>query len=172
MNMFESDALISAAKDQRTEREQLVFLSKKRVRALEKKLLVSAKHRNVNAALRRVCYVLHELVQRHIMRSSTAHRDQATFVYCGHILKEMGLRPKTNPAFDQSAEDLRLDVIRSSFEYRNLRNKLLASLAIIADLPERTAGNGSPEYQRGMREGYRRASEIAILFLEDLSSED
>lgn len=171
MSMTMSNSLISAAHEQRVEREQLVFLSKKRARVLEKKLLVSDKHRNVNSALRRVCYVLHELVQRHIMKSSTAQRDHATFVYCGHILKEMGLRPRTNPAFDQSAEDLRLDVIRSSFEYRNLRNKLLASLAIIADLPEKAVGNGSPEYQRGMREGYRRASDIAILFLEDLSSE-
>jgi hypothetical protein len=171
MDAVSADTLINAAQHQKVERGEMIFLAKKQARVLEKKLLVSEKHRNVNAALRNVCFVLHDLVQRYVMKAATAQRDYATFVYCGHILKEMGLRPKTNPVFDQSAEDLRLDVIRSSFEYRNIRNKLLASLAIIADLPERSVGNGSPEYQRGMREGYRRASEIAILFLEDLSSE-
>jgi hypothetical protein len=45
----------------------------------------------------------------------------------------------------------------------------MASLAVIADLTERPAATGSSEYQRGMREGYRRASDIAVMFLEDIS---
>jgi hypothetical protein len=45
----------------------------------------------------------------------------------------------------------------------------MASLSIIADLTERPVGNGSDDYRRGMREGYRRASDIAIMFLNDLA---
>lgn len=156
---------------QRADREKLVFLSKKQARALEKKLLVSDKHRSINSALRHVCFVLHEIAQRCMLKIGVAQQDFSTFIYCGHILREIGLRPKVNPAFDRSAEDLRLDVIHSSFEYRNLRNKLIASLSIIADLPERATGHGSPDYQRGVREGYKRASDIAILFLDDLLPE-
>jgi hypothetical protein len=35
-------------------------------------------------------------------------------------------------------------------------------------MPEKNTPPGHPEYQKGVREGYRRASDIAILFLEDL----
>ena len=172
MEALTADNLIAGASAQKADRKTTVFLAKKRARLIEKKLLVSDKHITVNAALRRVCYLLHELLQKYAFRANIAHNDFATLIHCGHILREMGLKPKTNPLFDQTAADLRLDIIRSSFDYRNVRNKMLASLAIIADLPERSAGHGTPEYQRGMREGYRRASEIAISFLDDLLEEN
>jgi hypothetical protein len=81
----------------------------------------------------------------------------------------MGLRPAVTPTLDDDAATAK-ELVFNSFEYRYLRNKMLASLSIIADLTERNTGNGSHEYQRGMREGYRRASDIAIMFLEDISS--
>jgi hypothetical protein len=60
--------------------------------------------------------------------------------------------------------------VLNSFEYRYLRSKSIAGFATIADLTCKPVAVGSLEYQNGIREGYRRASEIAILFLDDVQS--
>jgi hypothetical protein len=83
----------------------------------------------------------------------------------------MGLKPEISSQMDAAVSSVGTDVIKSSFEYRQLRNKMIAGLAVIADLTERPAAAGSQEYQRGVREGYRRASDIAATFLEDIDGE-
>ena len=58
----------------------------------------------------------------------------------------------------------------NSFEYRYLRNKAIAGFATIADLTAKPSAVGTLDYQSGVREGYRRASEVAIIFLADIQN--
>jgi hypothetical protein len=153
-------------------REKAVFTAKREAQRLEKRLLVSDDHRTVNAAFRRICYMLHDLAQKYVPDTAPTFADYKALLYCTKLLQAMGFKPKLNLEFDAAAEDVNIEIVRNSFEYRHLKNKIMASLSIIADLTERPAGMGSPEYQRGMREGYRRASDIAIMFLEDISSQE
>lgn len=170
------DALLEPTLEQQNEplveEPPPVFMSRRRAQVLEKKLLVSAKHRNVNSALRRVCYTLYDVLSRSMCLGFVPDNEFANVAYCRHVLKTMGLNPKASEKTDKSINDLRVDVIRHSFVYRNMRNKMVASLSIIADLPDRGVSAGSEEFQKGMREGYRRASEVAVMFLNDLLLEE
>lgn len=150
------------------ERADAVFMAKREAQALEKRLLVSPKHKNVNAALRRACFLLHALAQKYMNASPQAYNDYACLVQCTNTLQAMGMRPAVGSQLQDDADTSR-DLVFNSFEYRYLRNKMLASLSIIADLTERNAGSGSADYRSGMREGYRRASDVAIMFLEDIA---
>ena len=146
--------------------------AKKTAQKIEKELLVSAEHKTVNAAFRRICYLLHSLAQKYVPDAPSTFADYKSLLYCTKLIESMGLRPELSPEFDAAAGDVSLEIIRNSFEYRRLRNKILASLSVIADLTERPASPGSLDYQRGMREGYRRASDIAVMFLDDISVQD
>lgn len=154
-----------------SERSQAIFMAKREAQTREKQLLVSPENKTVNAALRRVCFILHRLAQKRIGTLPQDFNDYACLVHCTEMLQSMGLKPDAAAQLVDDATTAR-EIIFNSFEYRQLRNKMLASLSIIADLTERNTGNGSPEYQRGMREGYRRASDIAIMFLDDFTSGD
>jgi hypothetical protein len=153
-------------------RDKVVFTAKKEAQKLERRLLVSDDHRTVNAAFRRICYMLHVLAQKYVPDSAATFADYKSLLYCTKLLQSMGFKPPLNHEFGAAAEDVSIEIVRNSFEYRHLRNKIMASLSIIADLTEKPAGMGSPDYQRGMREGYRRASDVAIMFLDDISSRD
>lgn len=163
---------VLAQKSAVAEREKTVFTAKHTAQKIEKQLLVSPEHKTVNAALRRVCFMLHEIVQRYVPNTPHTFDDYNKLVNCTKLLQEMGLKPaiavKLKTAVDNAADE----TVLNSFEYRHLRNKIMASLSVIADLTERATGAGSVDYQKGMREGYRRASDIAVMFLEDISGED
>lgn len=149
-------------------RESSVFMAREAARRLERELLVSPASRNINAAFRHICFVLIRLAQKYIPAGTSNFADYSEFLYCIKLLKKMGLKPEIPPRLAATIENLSLDVIESSFAYRQLRNKIKASLSVIADLTDRPADAGSQEYQQGMREGFRRASDIAIMFLDDL----
>ena len=156
---------------QKSQREKAIFTAVKEAQQLEKQLLVSDDNRNANVAFRRVCYLLHELAQKYVPSNPTAFEDYEKLTHCTKVLQSMGFKPALNAQMDSSVTGMSLEVIRNSFEYRHLRNKIMASLSIIADLTERPTGNGTADYQRGIREGYRRASEVAVMFLDDISAE-
>jgi|LakMenEpi03Aug12_release.lakeMendotaPanAssembly.Ray.scaffolds.fasta_scaffold615386_1 hypothetical protein len=156
---------------QNLERESEIFVSKSEARRIERQLLVSPPHRTVNQSLRKICFMLHALAQKHVSKTAGAFEDYSTFVHCTKLLQDMGLKPEISSQMDAAVSSVGTDVIKSSFEYRQLRNKMIAGLAVIADLTERPAAAGSQEYQRGVREGYRRASDIAATFLEDIDGE-
>lgn len=167
------DAVLSpAVKANKLQREQTIFTAVKDAQHLEKQLLVSDKNRSVNSAFRRVCYLLHELAQKYVPNNAATFNDYNKLLHCTKLLQSLGFKPPLDSNFDAAVSEMSLEIIRNSFDYRHLRNKMMASLAIIADLPERPAGTGSSDFQRGMREGYRRASDIAVMFLADLSDED
>lgn len=166
------DAVMSPAAANAEEKSCPVFMSRRRARALEKRLLVSEKHRNVNASLRHVCYTLYDVLTHSIYLGAVPDSEFTTLAYCGKLLENMGLRPRASDKADKALQDIRLDVIRHSFAYRSIRNKMVASLSIIADLPARGVSSGSEDFQAGMRAGYKRASQVAIMFLDDLLSEE
>jgi len=163
--------LCETAREIKLQRDHAVFTAVKDARHLERELLVSPQHRNVNAAFRRICYMLHELAQKYVPNNPTTFEDYERLTHCTKLLQAMGLKPQLNAQLDAATAATGVEVIFNSFEYRHLRNKIMASLSIIADLTDRPAGTGSPDYQRGMREGYRRASDIAVAFLTDISGD-
>lgn len=152
------------------ERDYSVFVAREDVRKLERQFLVSPDNKTINGALRKICYALHELVQRYVPNSPSTFEDYARLVHCTKLLQEMGFKPEISPQIDADVAGFNVDVIRSSFEYRQLRNKIMASLSVIADLTERPASPGTQDYQKGVREGFRRASDIAVMFLEDIEN--
>lgn len=154
--------------EQQTERDYAVFVATKEAQQIERQLLVSPDNLTVNSALRKVCYLALQIARRYVPNTPDTFSDYTDLLHCTKMLQEMGFKPEV--CAEQAADlgNINLAVIRNSFDYRQLRNKIKASLSVIADLPEKPAALGSREYQRGMREGYRRASEIAVKFLNDI----
>lgn len=157
---------------QKQQREEKIFTARREAQELERRLLVSPENRTSNAVLRRTCYLLHALAQKYISDSPTTFDDYTCLMHCTKLLQSIGLKPESNPFLNTAVTTLGPEIIRNSFEYRHLRNKILASLSTIADLTGRAVSSGNPDFQRGMREGYRRASEVAIMFLDDIADGD
>lgn len=115
-----------------------------------------------------LCLLLHDIAQRHVPRTPQAFRDFDALTHATKALQRMQLAPVV--AADMCAPTQTVDnaVVVNSPEYRSLRNKFIAVLSTIADMTDKNNPPGNPDYQSGVREGYRRASDIAILFLEDI----
>jgi hypothetical protein len=162
--------VVNAQQEQlKQERDYSLFAARKEVRKLERELIVNPENRTANAALRSIAYMLLQLAQKYVPNTTGAFADHSDLVYCIKLLQEMGFKPEITSKFDSAVSSVSLNVIRNSFEYRQLRNKIKACLAVIADLTDRPAAAGTQDYQKGIREGYRRASDIAVLFLEDIN---
>lgn len=153
---------------QKKERDYVIFVSKEEAKKIERQLLVSPSNITANSALRNICFILHALLQKYVPNSPATFEDYSKLLHCTKLLQELGLKPDILPQMKAASGGAGIEVIRSSFEYRQLRNKMIAGLSVIADLTERPASPGTQEYQAGIREGYRRASEIAAVFLEDI----
>jgi hypothetical protein len=154
---------------QKSDREQFV----KNVRGIAKDREQRSKHSQPAVALSpfaNICLLLHRLAQKYVPRTAQAFRDFDDLAQATSALQRMGLQ--LDVAADICAPTKSVDraVIFNSPEYRLLRNRFIAALATIADMPAKNSPPGHPEYQRGVREGYRRASDIAILFLEDVQN--
>jgi hypothetical protein len=117
--------------------------------------------------LTQLCGNLLRLAQKYVPHGPAAFVDAAEIVRCASTLKLMGLTVNVNERF-AAATAADIETITHPNNYRQLRNKAIAGFATIADLTDKPAAVGSQEFQRGVREGYRRASDIAISFLEDI----
>lgn len=151
------------------ERDYSLFVARKEVQRLERQLIVSAENKTVNSALRNVAYLLLELAQKYVPNTPATFTDHTSMTHCIKLLQDMGFKPEIVARLDRAVAGISVDLIRNSFEYRQLRNKIKACLAVIADLTDRPAAPGTYDYQKGIREGYRRASDIAVLFLDDIN---
>lgn len=117
--------------------------------------------------LKRACRLLHGLAQVHVPNNPKHFESFSLLAQITATLQQLGLAPDIAvPELSAPVSDVS-NVVMTSREYRVLKNKYLAALATLADLSARGAPPGSADFQGGVREGYRRASEIAILFLED-----
>lgn len=150
------------------ERDYSLFVARKDVQRVERELIVCPENKTVNSAFRNIAYMLLELAQKYVPNTPITFFDHNKLTQCIKLLQNMGFKPEISPRLDRAVAGVSVDIVRNSFEYRQLRNKIKACLSVIADLTERPAAPGTFEYQQGIREGYRRASDIAILFLEDI----
>jgi hypothetical protein len=154
-----------------TDRDEFVFTTREQAKTLERQFLVCPKQKTANTALRTICFMLHGLAQRYVPNTPQNFEDYATFIACTNLLFELGLKPPTDARTNQGLNKVGKHVVVSSFQYRHLKNKAMASLSAIADLTEKPASVGSSEFRRGMLEAYRRASDIAASFLEEIETD-
>jgi len=146
--------------------------AKQEARRREKQLLIDPKNKTVVAALRNICYALYSLAQKYVPNSPKTFTDYSELLQCAKMLQEIGLRPPLDGATTAHVTAVDAKLVFNSFEYRALRNQVIACLATVADLTEKPTATGSADYQAGMREGYRRASNIAANFLIDFNAGD
>lgn len=115
-----------------------------------------------------LCLLLYGIAQKHVSRSD--FEDFTALVRCTKLLSDLGLaiRPSAELAAPVASQDCTL-VMRDP-KYRLLRNRAIACLATVADLSVKAPAKGSLEYQQGMRDAFQQASEIAVMFLEDIQN--
>lgn len=116
--------------------------------------------------LREVCVLLHTIARKSV--SANNFRDFNLIARCTKLLQALGILVETPAEMRAVAADQEAALVLSAPEYRLLRSRAIAGLATVADLADRLPAKGSVDYQRGMRDAYRHASDIAALFLDDL----
>jgi len=173
MKMRVPRKLINAENNQHNDRVDFIFTAKKIVRAKEHEFMLKHEtiRRDVVSELTSVCRTLHNLTQKYVPNTPKAFHDFSAFLSASRKMASLGLTLNLDAHVKAPVDATDSSTVTSSFEYRILRNKFIAALATIADLTTKPAPHGEPHengYQRGVREGYRRASDIAILFLEDI----
>lgn len=122
------------------------------------------------AELQQICLSLIKIAQQYVPSTAHAFSDFVEVVRCTKMLQKMGVAPAVLEKFKATIDSVGNELVLNSADYKDLRNKYVAGFATIADLTEKPAAGGSPEFQRGVREGYRRASDIAVMFLEDIEN--
>lgn len=118
--------------------------------------------------LKQLCLELIRIAQKHVHANAQHYSDYLDVVQCLKTLQKMGVEPRVAEKFKAVVGSTGNEIVRNSADYRYLRNKYIAGFATIADLTEKPAAVGSQEFQRGVREGYKRASAIAVMFLDDI----
>lgn len=115
-----------------------------------------------------LCVLLHRLAQKHVSRSD--FEDFTALVRCTKLLIDFGLpiTPSSSLAAPVANQDTAL--VLQDPKYRLLRNRAIACLATVADLNSKAPAKGSAEYQQGMRDAFQQASDVAVLFLEDIQN--
>lgn len=170
--------LIGKENTQYNDRAEFIFTAKKLVRQKEQEFLMTHEgmQRDIVAELTGICRTLYNLAQTYVPNTPKAFHDFSDFLHASRKLRSLGVKLDLNPRVKAAVEASDNSAVTSSFEYRLLRNQFIAALATIADLTSKPAPAGvlpaENGYQRGVREGYRRASEIAILFLADIQQND
>lgn len=150
------------------DRVNTITFAKKRARYRKDTLQKHAAYKSEE--LQQICRSLLRLTQRYVPSSPNTFSDYLEVVQCTKVLQKIGVSVDVATRFAAVIEGTGNEIITNSSDYRYLKNKCIAGFATIADLTEKPAAVGSPEFQRGVREGYRRASDIAVLFLEDIQS--
>lgn len=115
-----------------------------------------------------LCVLLHDLAKKHVATSN--FQDFNLRVRCTKLLETLGVigRAAEHCAL---ANDHDTTIVLRSPPYRRLRAHVVACLATVADLSTRAPGKGTPEYQRGMREAFQQAGDIAALFLDEVEQQ-
>lgn len=148
----------------KADREKFVRITRETATRRE----IKRQQKTAGEELAHLCLTLHQLAQKYVPRSAQTFRDFDSLTRATRAMQKIGLKPSVAADVAAPASVVETSVVLNSPEYRRLQNRFVAALATIADMPEKNTPPGHPEYQKGVREGYRRASDIAILFLEDL----
>ena len=117
--------------------------------------------------LRAICVVLQAVAQKYV--PDYAFEDRSNLLQCLKIMRELGISFAVKAKFSQFFDEK--DTDRCSLSYRVLKNKTIAALSTIADLDKKCLERQGGEYKNGMRDAYKRASAIAIMFLEEIQGD-
>lgn len=118
--------------------------------------------------LREMCMLLHQLAQKYVPRANFQDRD--TLVQCTKLLQDKRFEVTVAEDLQAHVNSFNPSVITHAPQYRLMRNRAIAALATVADLAGKAPARGSSDYQQGMRDGFQAASDIAVLFLEDIEA--
>jgi len=157
-------------KMRQTERKKTIAAAAKTARKTELDMLQTMAYGGIVGELQNICQILLAAAQKYVPHSPAAFSDANNVVRCAKALQNLNLQPILQPHFKAHVDSAEADSARNSFEYRYLRNKAIAGFAAIADLTSKPSAVGTMEYQNGVREGYLRASEVAIMFLDDIQN--
>jgi hypothetical protein len=113
-----------------------------------------------------LCLLLYSLARKHVSPASFA--DFCSLARCTKLLQDAGLRVDVSPEMQAHVADAKTVLVTAAPEYRLLRSRAIAGLSTVADLTTKLPAKGSRDYQRGMRDAYQQASDIADLFLKEL----
>lgn len=152
------------------DRNATVAFAEKRMRS-RKEVLQKSVPAEIDE-LKQICCALIRIAQQYVPTTPNAFAAFSEVVHCTKMLQKLGVDICVAEKFNAVVNTTGNEVIRNSTDYRYLRNTAIAGFATIADLTEKPAAMGSPEFQHGVREGYRRASNIAMLFLADIQGGD
>lgn len=117
--------------------------------------------------LRAVCVLLQSLAQKYV--PDAAFEDRASLIQCLNVMQELGIDFSVKAKLAQMFEEK--DIDRCSLSYRLLKNRAIAALSTIADLDKKCLDRRGGEYKNGMRDAYRRASDVAVMFLEEIQGD-
>lgn len=162
--------LCDEVKKRKVERDNFVSGAATTARQTELDMLQRTASKGVISELSQICCALLAIAQKYVPNTPTAFVDAADVAKCAKALEGMALRPKLEPHFKAHVAGMKANIVLNSFEYRYLRNKAIAGFATLADLTSKPSAVGTLDYQSGVREGYRRASEVAIIFLSDIQN--
>jgi hypothetical protein len=125
-------------------------------------------HGEAQHAISDVCRLLHELARKFIPK--TEFSDYAALVRCTQVLLEHGAIQSAPVELNAAIAEHDAALVIHAAQYRRLRTRSIAGLATVADLLFKAPAKGSPDYQKGMRDAYRHAGEVAAVFLEDVQN--
>jgi hypothetical protein len=157
----------SQVTQRRVSRDNFVFAAKGSAAFKEVNLTTT---RSKSAELTSLCISLHTLAQKYVPNTPQSFSDFDELLQVTHTMRQLGVQPALASKIKAAAVSTDNAAVLSSQDYRNLRNKAIAALATIADFTGKNTPPGNADYQNGVREGYRRASDVAILFLEDIQN--
>ncbi len=141
--------------------------AERKVQAFRTRYAVESKVENLNS----LCQTLFQIAQKYIPAHVSAFQDTDALVNCAKLMEGLGITVDADAKLAARLSTANFDVtVVNSEPYRTLKYKAIAGLATVADLTEKSAAVGSVDYQSGIREGYRRASDIAIMFLDDIQN--
>lgn len=149
--------------DEKNERPARAAVVKKSAR---KPLQKNQKTAEFGNDLRDLCVLLHTIAKKHV--SASNFHDFNLVARCTKLLQTLNVAVDAPVEMQAAVADQAAALVLSAPEYRLLRSRAVAGLATVADLADRLPAKGSADYQRGMRDAYQHASDIAALFLDDL----
>jgi hypothetical protein len=119
--------------------------------------------------LQSLCGTLLQIAQKYTPDTPQAYVDAAAVAQCGRQLEHIGVHiPAAAHFAAATAATNKGDMVICSPEYRYLRNKAIAGFATIADLGAKNPVVGTHDFIAGLRDGYKRASTLAVAFLDDI----
>ena len=116
--------------------------------------------------LRDLCVLLHDLARKHVAAAS--FQDFNTRQRCTKLLEALGVLDSNAAATCARTLDHDATLVLRSPPYRRLRAHAIAGLSTVADLAGRAPRKGTRDYQKGVREAFQQASNIAAVFLDEI----